>query len=74
MQMQIRLYYFKTKLVKEANTLLCLSKDSNIIKCIMLPTISFISSKYYYTTISNNWLILDKHGMFKVLDEFDINI
>ena len=40
----------------------------------MLPTISFISNEYCHTTISNNWLTLDKDGMFKVLDEFDINI
>ena len=61
------LYYFKIKLVKEANVPLHLSKDSNFIKYLMLPTISFASNKYCCTAISNNWLILDKYGVFKVL-------
>ena len=52
--------------MKEANVLLHLSKDSNVNKYVMLPTISFISNEYYHTVISNNKLTLDKHGVFKV--------
>ena len=60
--------------MKEANILLYSSKDGNIIKCIMLPTISFASNEYYYTAISNNQLTLDKYSVLKVLDKFDFNI
>lgn len=41
-------------------------------KCVSLANIFSDSDCYCHTAISNNWLMLDKHRSFKVIDDFKL--
>ena len=71
---QMSWFYFKIKIKKLVkNPLLKQINVDNTVKCILLPNIDH-NNKFYYTTIINNCMTLNKNGTFEVHNNLDINI
>ena len=70
--MQMDSFYFNiTFLQSVENPLLQIEYEHSLIKCVLLPSISR-SKAIYYTTMTNDWLTLDKHSHFEAYSNLNM--
>jgi len=67
----IGLNYFDLKYVKNAQSPISLLKKGNVKKCALLAIVIEGTNKYCYTGITNDWLMLNELGIFRVISEFN---
>ena len=67
-------FYFKIEIINNIDVARTLhGNEKNVIKCILLPNITN-NNEIYYTEITNNWITLNKNGLFEVHDNLNSNL